>query len=238
MAQPAIYYGEEELGYRIVNSGVPEFDYPSGDENVYTRYDGHGDVVLDSWLKRLVFAWQQFDISILISDYVRADSRIQLWRQIQTRIAKLAPFLMLDHDPYLVVDGGRLFWIQDAYTTGERYPYAEPAASGVSYIRNSVKVVVDAYQGDVTFYAIDPQDPVLRVYAGRFPRPVPADRGDAGRAGRPSALSRGSVRPPVAKVRHLPHDRAACVLQQRGPVADAARDGRRSLGRRSRPTTC
>ena len=71
LARPAIYYGEEESGYRIVNSGVPEFDYPSGDQNVYTRYDGHGDVVLDSWLKRLVFAWQQSDISILISDYVR-----------------------------------------------------------------------------------------------------------------------------------------------------------------------
>ena len=156
---------------------MPEFDYPSGDQNVYTRYDGRGDVVLDSWLKRLVFAWQQSDISILISDYVRPDSRIQIWRQIQTRIAKLAPFLMLDHDPYLVVDDGRLFWIQDAYTTGERYPYAEPAAGGLSYIRNSVKVVVDAYQGDVTFYAIDAQDPVLRVYAAAFPglfRPIGA----------------------------------------------------------------
>ena len=145
---------------------------------------------LDSWLKRLVYAWQQFDINILISDYVRADSRIQLWRQIQTRIAKIAPFLALDHDPYLVLDGGRLFWIQDAYTTGERFPYAEPTAGGISYIRNSVKIVVDAYEGDVTFYAVDPQDPVLRVYQAAFPRPVPANPGDAGRAGRPPALSR------------------------------------------------
>ena len=169
VTQPAIYYGEEDSGYRIVNTSVPEFDYPSGDENVYTSYKGHGDVVLDSWLKRLVYAWQQFDINILISDYVRADSRIQLWRQIQTRIAKIAPFLTLDHNPYLVVDGGRLFWIQDAYTTGERFPYAEPTASGVSYIRNSVKIVVDAYEGDVTFYAVDPQDPVLRVYQAAFP---------------------------------------------------------------------
>ena len=169
VTQPAIYYGEEDSGYRIVNTSVPEFDYPSGDENVYSRYEGHGDVVLDSWLKRLVYAWQQFDINILISDYVRADSRIQLWRQIQTRIAKIAPFLALDHNPYLVVDGGRLFWIQDAYTTGERFPYAEPTASGISYIRNSIKVVVDAYEGTVTFYAIDPQDPVLRVYQAAFP---------------------------------------------------------------------
>ena len=115
VTQPAIYYGEEDSGYRIVNTSVPEFDYPSGDENVYTSYKGHGDVVLDSWLKRLVYAWQQFDINILISDYVRADSRIQLWRQIQTRIAKIAPFLTLDHNPYLVrrwrspvLDPGRL----------------------------------------------------------------------------------------------------------------------------------
>ena len=177
MARPAIYFGEESSGYRIVNSGVPEFDYPSGDENVYTRYDGHGDVVLDGWLKRLVFAWQQGDLNILISDYVRTDSRIQVWRQIQTRIAKLAPFLTLDHDPYPVIDDGRLFWIQDAYTVGERFPYAEPTADGISYIRNSVKVVVDAYQGDVTFYAVDPKDPVLRVYNGAFPglfRPIQA----------------------------------------------------------------
>ncbi|MEK0082167.1 UPF0182 family protein [Benzoatithermus flavus] len=175
--QPAIYFGEEEGGYRIVNSGVPEFDYPSGDRNVYTRYRGHGDVALDSWLKRLVYAWQQLDINILISDYIRSDSRIQLWRRVQARIGRLAPFLTLDHDPYLVVDSGRLFWIQDAYTTGERFPYAEPAESGISYVRNAVKIVVDAYEGDVTFYAMDPADPVLRVYAAAFPgvfRPLAA----------------------------------------------------------------
>ena len=169
VTQPAIYYGEEDSGYRIVNTSVPEFDYPSGAENVYTTYKGQGDVVLDSWLKRLVYAWQQFDINILISDYIRADSRIQLWRQIQTRIAKIAPFLTLDRNPYLVVEGGHLFWIQDAYTIGQRFPYAEPTAGGVSYVRNSVKIVVDAYEGDVTFYTVDPQDPVLRVYQAAFP---------------------------------------------------------------------
>jgi uncharacterized membrane protein (UPF0182 family) len=169
VTEPAIYFGEEDGSYRIVHSGVPELDYPSGDENVYTRYRGHGDVLLDGWLKRLVYAWQQFDINILISDYVRSDSRIQLWRQVRVRVARLAPFLTLDHNPYLVLDGGRLFWIQDAYTTGERFPYAEPAENGVGYMRNAVKVVVDAYQGDVAFYAMDPADPVLRVYAAAFP---------------------------------------------------------------------
>jgi uncharacterized protein len=169
VAQPAIYYGEEASGYRLVHTGVREFDYPKGDDNVYTSYDGHGGVLLDSPLKRLVYAWQQFDVNLLISDYIHGDSRIQLWRQIQDRIGKIAPFLTLDRDPYLVVDDGRLVWIQDAYTTGERFPYAEPTDSGISYIRNSVKIVVDAYQGDVTFYAIDPKDPVLRVYAAAFP---------------------------------------------------------------------
>jgi uncharacterized membrane protein (UPF0182 family) len=169
VTQPAIYYGEEASGYRLVNTGVREFDYPKGDDNVYTSYDGHGGVRLDSPLKRLVYAWQQFDVNLLISDYIHDDSRIQLWRQIQDRIGKIAPFLTLDRDPYLVVDDGRLVWIQDAYTTGERFPYAEPTDSGISYIRNSVKIVVDAYQGDVTFYAIDPKDPVLRVYAAAFP---------------------------------------------------------------------
>ena len=126
VTQPAIYFGELGLPDREQRrAGVRR--HPSGDENVYTRYQGHGDVALDSWLKRLVYAWRQFDINILISDYIRSDSRIQLWRQVRTRVGKLAPFLTLDHNPYLVVDGGRLFWIQDAYTTGERFPYAEPA---------------------------------------------------------------------------------------------------------------
>jgi uncharacterized membrane protein (UPF0182 family) len=169
VTRPAIYYGEEDSGYRLVNTGVREFDYPKGDDNVYTRYDGHGGVLLDTSLKRLVYAWHELDLNLLISDYLRADSRIQLWRQIQARIGKIAPFLVLDRDPYLVLDQGRLVWIQDAYTTAERFPYAEPTEDGVSYIRNSVKIVVDAYQGDVGFYAIDPEDPVLKVYAAAFP---------------------------------------------------------------------
>ncbi len=169
VAQPAVYYGEEDSGYRLVNTGVREFDYPKGDDNVYTSYQGHGGVLLDSPLRRLVYAWHELDINLLISDYLHPDSRIQLWRQIQARIAKIAPFLSLDRDPYLVLDKGRMVWIQDAYTTGERFPYAEPTEAGISYIRNAVKVTVDAYQGDVNFYAIDPKDPVLRVYAAAFP---------------------------------------------------------------------
>ncbi len=169
VTQSAVYYGEEDTGYRVVDTGVKELDYPKGDDNVYASYQGHGGVLLDSLLRRLVYAWHENDLGILISDYVKPASRIQLWRQVQTRIAKIAPFLELDRDPYLVVDAGRLVWVQDAYTVGRNFPYAQPTRQGISYIRNSVKVVVDAYQGDVTFYTADPKDPVLKVYAAAFP---------------------------------------------------------------------
>jgi uncharacterized membrane protein (UPF0182 family) len=167
--EAAIYYGEEDSGYRIVATGVREFDYPSGDENVYTRYDGDGGVPLTSFWRRLLYAWLEFDVGILVSDYIGPMSRIQLWRPVQERIGKLAPFLELDPDPYVVVSDGRLYWIQDAYTVADGYPYAEPAEAGVSYIRNSIKVVIDAFNGDVAFYVIDPADPVVRLYRAAFP---------------------------------------------------------------------
>ena len=125
----------------------------------------------------------------------RPDSRIQFWRSVPDRVAKLAPFLRLDHDPYLVVDAGRLFWIQDAYTTGRRLsltPSRPP--DGFSYIRNSVKVVVDAYDGDVDVLRHRPRRPGAAGLSRRLPGTVPAARGNAGRAGRPSALPRGPVR--------------------------------------------
>jgi uncharacterized protein len=167
--EAAIYYGEEDSGYRIVTTGVREFDYPRGDENVYTRYGGDGGVPLSSFWRRLLYAWLEFDVGILVSDYIGPESRIQFWRAVQERIGKLAPFLELDPDPYVVVNGGRLFWIQDAYTVASGYPYAEPAEGGVSYIRNSVKVVIDAFNGDVAFYVIDSRDPVIRLYRAAFP---------------------------------------------------------------------
>ncbi len=166
--RPEIYYGETGSNYRIVSTAVNEFDYPRGDENVYARYKGHGGVRLDAWWKRLLFAWHRFDINILISGYVTPQSRIQFWRRISERIARLAPFLRLDPDPYLVLAEGRLYWVQDAYTVADAYPYSEPYADRYNYIRNSVKAVVDAYDGDVTFYVVDPQDPVLRTYRAAF----------------------------------------------------------------------
>jgi uncharacterized membrane protein (UPF0182 family) len=169
VTRPEIYYGTEMTSYQIVSTDVKEFDYPEGDQNVYTSYTGHGGVLLDSLWKKALFAWHQFDMSIVLSSYLSPQSRIQLWRPVQQSIARTAPFLKLDRDPYLVLDRGRLFWIQDAYTVADGFPYSEPTNDGFSYIRNSVKVVVDAYEGDARFYVIDPEDPVLRTYRAALP---------------------------------------------------------------------
>ncbi len=167
--QAGIFYGEMMAGYRIVNTGVEEFDYPKGDENVYTRYQGKGGILLDSFWKKLLFAWEFGDINILLSSYLNDESRIQIRRQVQQRVARLAPFLRLDADPYLVLADKRLCWIQDAYTVSDRYPYSEPYGNQFNYIRNAVKVVVDAYDGSVAFYAVEPDDPILKVYQRLFP---------------------------------------------------------------------
>ena len=166
--EAAIYYGEEDSGYRIVTTGVREFDYPRGDENVYTRYGGDGGVPLSSFWRRLLYAWLEFDVGIS-SPTTSGRSRIQFWRAVQERIGKLAPFLEARSRSLRrrqwgspVLDPGRLHRRQ-------RLPYAEPAEDGVSYIRNSVKVVIDAFNGDVAFYVIDPRDPVIRLYRAAFP---------------------------------------------------------------------
>lgn len=171
--QPAIYYGEKMPGYRIVSTGIKEFDYPKGNENVYTRYQGKGGIPLNSFWKRILFAWTQSDINILLTSYLDPHSRIQIWRKIKERVATIAPFLELDEDPYLVLSEGRLYWIQDAYTVSDGFPYSEPYQQSVfkslNYIRNSVKAVVDVYEGTVLFYVMDPEDPVLRLYRQAFP---------------------------------------------------------------------
>jgi hypothetical protein len=169
VTEPAIYYGEENSGYRIVSTAVKEFDYPKGDENVYTHYRGQGGVALDSWWKKVLFAWHQFDVRILLTAYTQPESRIQLWRTVRDRVDRIAPFLRLDRDPYIVLGDGRLFWVQDAYVIAHTFPYSEPHAGRYNYIRNSVKVVVDAYEGDAVFYVMDPDDPVLGVYRRALP---------------------------------------------------------------------
>jgi hypothetical protein len=173
ITEPGIYYGEVMPGYRIVATGIKEFDYPKGNENVYTRYQGAGGIPLDSAWKRLLFAWTQEDVNILLTSYLRPESRIQIWRSVQERVSQVAPFLTLDRDPYAVLSDGKMYWVQDAYTTSDRFPYSSPSNGDpgpeLNYIRNSVKVVVDMYDGTVSFYVMDPSDPILAAYRRAFP---------------------------------------------------------------------
>ena len=170
VARPEIYYGEATSDYVIVDTETEEFDYPLGDQNVYARHPGTGGVRFGSALNRALFAWYFGDVNILISGFVSDDSRILFKRQIGQRARDIAPFLLYDGDPYVVVEAGRLFWIQDAYTYSNRYPYATPyGEGGFNYLRNSVKVVTSAYDGSVSFYVVDDEDAVLRAYAAVFP---------------------------------------------------------------------
>ena len=176
--EPRLYFGQGVQGYVIVKGSVPEFDYPQGKENVYAAYSGHDGIGIGSTARRILFAWQLGDPNILLTSYITDKSRILLHRNIEERVRTVAPFLDFDHDPYLVVSNGRLFWILDAYTTSNWFPYSQPATGdGTNYIRNAVKVVVDAYNGTVEFFVSDPVDPILRTYQRIFPglfRPLDA----------------------------------------------------------------
>lgn len=167
--RPALYYAEKTSGYRIVNTGIMELDYPKGDSNVYTHYQGSGGILLDSIWKKILFAWNLKDVNIMISRYLKPESRIQIWRNISDRVSRIAPFLALDKDPYLVLSEGKLYWIQDAYTVSRNYPYSEIRGGRLNYIRNSVKIVMDAYDGSMNFYLFDTEDPIIRVYSKAFP---------------------------------------------------------------------
>ncbi|WP_054519765.1 UPF0182 family membrane protein [Halanaeroarchaeum sulfurireducens] len=172
VTQPRIYYGETTTDYAIVNTGTRELDYPSGEQNVYTNYDGDGGVVLDSSLKKLVYAFKFSDPQIFFSDSVTAESRLQFNRDIQTRAPQIAPFLDYDRDPYVVVSEGELFWIYDAYTTTDAYPYSDRVqfkGERANYVRNSGKVVVDADTGETTYYVAEPDDPLIQTYRKAFP---------------------------------------------------------------------
>jgi len=177
--RPEVYYGETIENFVIVNSNQQELDYsPVVGEPIYTSYQGQGGVVLRNIFRRIAYAWQFLDPNILISGEINPESRIQYQRNIQNRVAALAPFLTLDKDPYITVTDGRLSWIQDTYTTSDRYPYSTPLIlndTSVNYIRNSVKVSIDAYHGKATFYVIDPDDPIIQTYQKIFPslfRPI------------------------------------------------------------------
>jgi len=167
--RPELYFGEKSTDYVIVRTRFPEFSYPKGEENVYTTYGGTTGVFLGSGGRRLLFAWRFRDLNILLSDAITSQSVILYHRNVRERVARLAPFLRLDRDPYVAVADGRLFWILDAYTHSDRYPYAQRHRDGVNYLRNSVKAVVDAYHGTVTLYVTEPDDPMVRTYGRIFP---------------------------------------------------------------------
>ena len=169
VTEPSLYFGELSNEYAIVKTKTREFHYPKGDDNVFTSYAGTGGIVLDSLWKKLAFAARFRNYQLLLSDDITLESRMIFDRQIKRRAQKIAPFLTFDDDPYLIVHEGRLFWMLDAYTVTSRYPYATEGAPGVSYIRNAVKVVVDAYHGATTFYLAEPNDPIIRAYAKAFP---------------------------------------------------------------------
>jgi uncharacterized membrane protein (UPF0182 family) len=178
---PKVYYGEGQSGYVIVKSKQPELDYQDkAGNNVTSRYDGTGGVAMGSIIRRAAFALRFGDVNPLISSQVTPQSRIMYVRDIESRVRKAAPFLKYDSDPYAVILNGRMYWVQDAYTVTSHYPYSQradldrmPANSGLqtqfNYVRNSVKVVIDAYNGSMRFYVVDPSDPIIKTYMKAFP---------------------------------------------------------------------
>lgn len=169
VTQPAIYYGELPNDHVFVNTRTEEFDYPRGDDNVFAAYKGDGGVALSNTFRRLMFAIRFRSTDTFFSPNLSSTSRVMLYRRIAERVERIAPFLEYDPDPYLTISGGRLVWMQDVYTTSDRYPYSTQIR-GINYIRNSVKVTIDAYNGTTTFHVIDPADPVAQTVGKMFPR--------------------------------------------------------------------
>lgn len=191
--QPRIYYGELTDSYVITNSTEQEFDYPRGEQNEYINYAGSGGVQLSNFFRKVVYAYKMDDFKLLLSSYPTSESRLMFKRQIEERVRTLAPFLEFDGDPYVVNADGQLYWMVDAYTTSRYFPYSEPftaretieykdgeqqrvlrvqhnpAFAGMNYMRNSVKAVVNAYNGDVNFYVFDEEDPIIQVWDNIFP---------------------------------------------------------------------
>jgi uncharacterized protein len=165
---PAIYFGEEPDNYVVVNSATPEFDYPKGADNVFSFYKGEGGIPVSGLWRRMLFSYFFKDVNLLVTENIVDKSQIMIRRNIMNRLSYLAPFLRLDSDPYTVLLNGKLVWIVDAYTISDRYPYSQDT-DGINYIRNSVKAVVDAYDGTTTLYVADAEDPVIQTWQNIFP---------------------------------------------------------------------
>ncbi len=170
--RPEIYFGELTNDYIIVNTKESEFDYPDGSENKYTEYEGNSGIKLNL-LNRLFFAIREGNIKILVSSNINSKSRFIFERNVVKRVEKIMPYLGYEEDPYMTVVDGKLYWILDAYTTSDNYPYSEPydpEHASTNYIRNSIKVVVDAYNGSVDFYVVDDKDPIAQTYMKIYPK--------------------------------------------------------------------
>ena len=174
VTRPEIYYGETTDDIVFAGSGLDEFNYPDETENIYTSYAGTGGVALSNGLRKAAYAYQFGESNLFFSQYIDPETRILYHRNIQERVKTITPFLSLDSDPYIVVADGKLYWMQDAYTTSNRFPYSDPTrlanGSSINYIRNSVKVVIDAYNGEVTYYLVrGNEDPIITAYNRIFP---------------------------------------------------------------------
>ncbi len=175
VTHPEIYYGELTNEHVYVHGTEREFDFPQGDSNVESVYGGRGGIQLSDFWRKLVYAWKFDGITLFTSNYLTDESRILWRRNILERVKALAPFLTFDDDPYVVAGGDRYLWIIDAYTSSDTYPYSEAYRGSVAafkdknYVRNSVKVVVDAYDGSVAFYVMDPHDPLINAYRAQLP---------------------------------------------------------------------
>jgi uncharacterized membrane protein (UPF0182 family) len=170
ITRPQIYYGEADAGYAIVKTGAKEFDYPSGNENVYTDYNGTGGIPMGGLLKKALFAMRFNELKILLRSDITPQSRIMINRQILARMKSAVPFLTFDKDPYMVITAqGRLVWMVDGYTSTAAYPYSAPVQGMGNYIRNSVKAIVDAYDGSIALFVADSADPIIATYSAAFP---------------------------------------------------------------------
>lgn len=169
LEKPQIYFGEKTDNYVIVNTSEAEFGYPSGDKNVYERWQGKNGIKLNTYLRRLAFAIRFGAMKILFSREITDESVMLFDRNIKRRLAKVAPFFLFDPDPYPVIANGKIYWICDGFTISNRFPYSEPYSDALNYIRNSVKAVIDAYTGEVSLYIFDEKDPMVKTYANIFP---------------------------------------------------------------------
>ncbi len=170
--RPEIYFGEKTDNYVIVNTKQKEFDYPAGEKNVFTIYEGKDGIQLKTYAHRLLFAWVLRDYKMLLSSDITNSSQILMNRNILERVQKIAPYLSYDGDPYIVInDDGRLYWVLDAYTVSDKYPYSEPFdKQRNNYLRNSVKIICNAYDGKIDLYIADETDPIIKTYSRIFPQ--------------------------------------------------------------------